>query len=424
MSKKVFILGIGGSGSRVASLIANKQLNNVDRIISLAIDTDIKELNEIQNISKIQITNMETVSQTVERIGSEKISNWFPIGEEYSTQFLKTIDMHKGSHLWRMQALLALNDYLLNEEKKLELTTIIDEMFKDEDAEFDFYVVTSLCGGTGSGIYLPLSFYIKNYVKEKYKLNIKFNLVLNCPDVYIDSISGDLKTKAYANAYASLQELNNVIEVANGYNQKAMKNYQTIIDFKLYLGDEIIYNSTDSKYYDIKSLPFNQILLFDKIPSIIGVGNHESILSSLISMLITRIKEESTTQNKNMLSSIFMTKITYPYQSNIDYILIKKTYDEISKQWLNFYNYINNQKELRKNDVYEFVPKYNKVNFEADKLLDVLDILEDNENFDEFVLNRVHEKDKNNLVEYYKDNENYVIEEFRKKLQQHENIQF
>ena len=416
MSKKVFILGIGGSGSRVASLMANRNINNVSRIISLTMDTDLKDLNEINNTFNIPLTNLETVSDVITRIGEDKLTSWFPIGKEYNTQFFKTIDMHKGTHLWRMQSLLAFTDYILNEEKYLEFTSYIDQMFEEgyDVKNLEFYVLASICGGTGSGLFLPVSFFIKKYIKEKYKENIKINLVLLCPDIYSDSITGELKTKCYANSYAALQELHNVIEVTNGYNQKAIKNYQTIIDYKLYLGNDILFNSLDPKANDKKILPFSNILLFDKIPSVSGILSHENVLSSIITMKLSRDNEEEK-HNKNMFTSILMTKVNYPYQSNIEYILLRKTYDDIVKQWLYFYDYVHKQKELRKYDNLEFGKTSNSQALEADKLIDTLDLLTNNENYDEFVLNRVQENE-NTLIQYFQGNEKFIVDELRKEL--------
>ena len=159
MSNNV-IVGIGGSGSRIVDLLVNSNIYN-SRIFSLIIDTDLEELENIKSQNKIALTKNEKVNDVVVRLGADNIKPWFSVDNDSNKQFLKMLDMHKGTHLWRNNALLAFVDFISDEENIKVLNSYVDEFFEENDTtESNFYLVSSLCGGTGSGLILPFSYCI------------------------------------------------------------------------------------------------------------------------------------------------------------------------------------------------------------------------------------------------------------------------
>lgn len=417
MSKNIFILGLGGSGSRIVDLFAQSSNNDNNRIISLAMDTSIEDLSSISNnVHKIALTNVEQISSVIDRIGVDEVSAWFPINENVSNlKFINAINMHRGTNLWRLQGVLSFVDYILDETRKGYLLNCIDKVMEN-DGEPSFYIVSSLCGGTGSALFIIVSYFISNYVKEIYNREIKFDLLLTCPDIYSEVVESKFRTKCFANSYAALQELNSIILVANGYNEKAIKECKSLIDYKLYLGSKVIFDSLDKKYHTTDMLPINQAYLFDNLPTVSNVNEYESIINT-IAHLIVFGNDNSNATNSNIYSSIFATKVRYPYQANIDYIVERKTLEDITEQWEIILNYISDVDKMDK------LEKENNIkvldsNFDlAENYLKILDKIENIDNIDESILKRTCDIENIYIsIQYYLENEIELNDVFYKKI--------
>ena len=172
---KIFVLGIGGSASFIVNQFVEVNKNN-ENIIPLILDTDLASLDKYDVDYKIELTKNEVINETIKRVGADNIKSWFETNtDQPNTNFMRRVDMHKGCHLWRQQALLAFEDFIRGPKNEIFFETI-DKVFDEyEEGQVNqFYIISSICGGTGSGLLLPLSMYIKQYIKEKYHIDIKF----------------------------------------------------------------------------------------------------------------------------------------------------------------------------------------------------------------------------------------------------------
>ncbi len=395
MSKQICVMSIGGSASEVLNLFAhNSNIHN--NIFSLAIDTDKKSLDNLdEKINRICLTNAETIENVIDRVGIKNIESWFIQEEVIRRQgFIKMLRMDNGVHMWRQLALLAFIDYLANSECCEEFHNLLDIILsKNIDEEVDYYILTSTCGGTGSGLFLPVSLYISKYAKEKYNLDVKFKLILMCADIYNETSQNDNSIKRYANSYACMSELNAINLVTNGYNQNAQKEYHSEINFKISLKEDVLFDSLDDAYANRDYFPFKKIYLFDKIPSVVLIKNHESILATLLNFIISDESIDVITNVENIYSGLTISRIVYPFDDNINYLTHRLILDEINTEWLfisKFIGRIDRGLSPRK-----LVSKIN------DALNLIISNNEDNLNLDEVLLNRKYAEDVLGIVIKY-----------------------
>lgn len=403
---KIFILGIGGSGSSVVNQYV-KAMKNKNDIILLIMDTDLNCLSTYDVDYKIELTKPEVIYDTVIRVGIDNVKSWFPTDiDSPNTNFIKRIEMHKGSHLWRKQPILAFEDYIRSNKNQIFYETI-DKVFEEyeENQVNQFYIISSICGGTGSGLLLLLSLYIKQYIKEKFNVDIKFNLLLMCPDIYIDELVGDNKIKCYANSYATLQEIYNVDKVTNGYNNAKNKTFNIDMIFNHF--NKKLFDSNDEKFQNRSAFPFESIYLIDRIPSLNTISMHEIYTATVLKTIINNYEVEyKDITSDNVYKSIFVKKITYPYESIFKYVANQKILDDIKNEWLYFYNIIEKQTQLR-NEI-------SLVNHKKNTPFDISNVLEQiklNSNLDESVLNRyLNLPDYEKVIKYDRHNEKKYVE--------------
>ena len=98
------------------------------------------------------------------------------------------------------------------------IETLKNENGGDGGQNLKVMIVSSLVGGTGSGIFLEIPNYIRRLFigngQEETHLMIRGLFLL--PDIFCDVVPGDTqKNTIYANAYAALRELNAMNQICN-----------------------------------------------------------------------------------------------------------------------------------------------------------------------------------------------------------------
>lgn len=401
---KVFILGLGGSGSSIVRSYLQNNKNN-ENIYPLIIDTDQKTFSDFSTEYTLDLSINASVHEVVLRVGKDNINHYFPTScEEVNSNFIRRIKMNNGANLWRQQGILAFEDFI-RRDKDQTFYRLIDRIFDEyEEGEvIQFYVVTSICGGTGSGLLLPLTLYIKKYIKEKFNVDIKFNGLLTCPDLYVDKLTSENKEKALANAYATMQEINAVDVVTKGYNFDT-QNKSFTIDFKLNLFGEELFDAHEKKYCNRKYFPFENIYLLDRIPSVETLINHEIHFAGVLNMLINDY-EKISKQSDVVYKSLFVKKIVYPFEYTLNYVQNKKVLEDFKNEWMYFFDYAyekinyNNEIELR-------VSKHS-----SSKYVNITDQLNNSKILDRDVLNRIIPDHKKDNIKYMHENEKACLQE-------------
>jgi len=211
MSAPTLLVGIGGTGSgivqRVYELATEEQRKNIGFVV---FDTDVNELKTIEERTP-QIRTVQTSSRMTvgEYLDADEYSrdSWFPVN-----RILNSKALTEGAGQVRAISRLALNT-TIKQGRMTPLDEAIESLYElngQKTVQAPRVIITgSLCGGTGSGLVLPVSLYIRNFMSTKLQQGsaiIRGFFLL--PEVF----DGVIKTQSErnnlrSNAYAAVREI-------------------------------------------------------------------------------------------------------------------------------------------------------------------------------------------------------------------------
>lgn len=229
MKASTIIIGAGGVGSQICAKVeeelrcAKRQGgagNAAENTRFIAIDTDVNSLRDLQRHGfsgkRILLTDNMTVAKCRDTINDPSINKWYP----ENTIFGKK-SMTEGAGQQRSISRLAF-EYCVRDGR----LDVLDNTIRDlneitRETSFQqsrFYIISSLAGGTGSGIILPLAMYINDTVKRMYgdSLSICKGFFILSSAFYAKSRMPRLEKKSLdANAYAAVKELSAFMRAAD-----------------------------------------------------------------------------------------------------------------------------------------------------------------------------------------------------------------
>ena len=182
------------------------------KLICLCFDTDWVDLRrakeKLPNEWVVDIAPLQPNPYVFDQLKrGSSIQDWFdsgilPLTKDY---------LHEGSSMRRQAARLA----LLDADATGKLTVINQSIAHLSDlAQYghgvDVRIVCSLAGGTGSGIFLQIAYYVKGVMRNHHINNPETTGYFLLADVFRDVVcyNRDLFEVMQANTYASLKELN------------------------------------------------------------------------------------------------------------------------------------------------------------------------------------------------------------------------
>ena len=339
--KKFLYLGIGGSGSNVVkyySEIAGKNGN----VYYLSLDTDMTAVSETTEIPALCLTEYTSLGNALEKLGKNTVAEWFPCDDSQAkVAFFKTLEMGGGANGWRMKGLLSFEYMLADADKRSAFLTTLDNLVDtDGNTVPEVYIVSSLCGGTGSALFLPIALFIKRYLSSRHNLSVDIKAILTCPDIYANVLTAENRVKAYANAYAALSELNAVDLVSKGYNVKAKAENRCKISFKIgskkTKGIGVLFDADAKEFAETSAFPLKTVYLFDKIAGVNSVNAHETTVAKDVDIIVNGNKV-SDADFKDVYAGISVAEIVFPYQSIIEYVAKRANFDDISGEWTFIY---------------------------------------------------------------------------------------
>ena len=218
MRAPTVIIGVGGIGAEICATVAmrseNRSLENVRFVI---LDTDINSIRELHRKgfrgTEILLTDNMTVERCRDSITGTK--DWYPESDIFNGK-----PMTEGAGQQRAISRLAL-DYSIREGKLAPLCEVIQELneltMDDSEQQMRFYIISSLVGGTGSGLILPLALYLNRFVFEEFGDNLSI-----CKGFFVlssalkNSVGTRLELKSLdSNAYAAVKELSAFMQIAD-----------------------------------------------------------------------------------------------------------------------------------------------------------------------------------------------------------------
>lgn len=326
MGKQILLLGIGQTGCEVGEAFLHRMQSDTVGTRALAVDTDARTFVNTELAKKVPMVSDGSLHATIERLGSDWVRDFFPADwEKDGTDFAKRLPMDSGANLWRMKAYVSFLDFLGNrkmaERFHSELNEVADLAGSDG---IELLTVASTVGGTGSGLFLPVTLYVKKYLKSIGARIVSSNCLLVMPKVYEQTLSSEQRIKGYANSYAALRELNAVNIAAFGEGG----NSHPPIGFKL--GDErakcgVLFDTESPEFCNKESAPFDKVILFDRTPGVNSVNAHINIIADVLVSVSKCGAELSTEANENENSTavyegISLTKVSYAPDTIVKYI--------------------------------------------------------------------------------------------------------
>lgn len=349
MIAPTLLVGLGGTGSkivcRVSNLVSEEQRDHLGFAV---FDTDINELRDIQRVNPfikiIQTSTKLSVGEYL-NIDTHARDTWFPVNA-----ILNSKTLTEGAGQVRAISRLAF-DTALRAGKMEQLHEAIQELYKLEEGQSEqalrVIIVSSLAGGTGSGLILPVALYIKNYLATHFRqsANITRGFFI-LPEVFDEVIPGQAERNSLrSNAYATLRELDAFL----------MKGDATL-PAHYYESVKMEFPRVGSSGYDEYNIrPYDFCFLFDaqnaegsKLNSFNQYLDHAAncIYAQSIGPMNKRsnssedntIRRLCAERGRNRYAGAGSSMLIYPVEDVKEYISLNWAKECVSKQWLVFDN--------------------------------------------------------------------------------------
>ena len=349
MIAPTLLIGLGGTGSKIVCRVSKMITEEQRKRIAFAVfDTDINELREIQEtnpfINTVQTSTKLTVGEYL-NIDTHARDTWFPVNGLLNSKALT-----EGAGQVRAISRLAL-DTAIRAGKMEPLHKAIEELYKLEgdsgEQALRVVIVSSLAGGTGSGLILPVALYLRNYLATKFQSSANITrgfFVL--PEVFYEVIRGQSeRNNLRCNAYAAIRELDAFLmkgddTLPESYEKSVKVEFPRV-------------GSNEVEEYPIR--PYDFCFLFDaqntegkKLNSFNQYLDHAAscIYSQSIGPTNKRsnssedntIRELCAERGRNRYAGAGSAMLIYPFEDVKEYISLNWAKECVSKQWLVFDN--------------------------------------------------------------------------------------
>ncbi len=364
---RTFLIGLGGSGIEVVTRLKKDLQTKLDAVggrqreileqrfgdvSCVVMDTDQRDKEECVRlgINPIILSGAGSVSNYLHALktANDDVYDWCPNTRNEAAFLSEQLD--DGASQCRMKSRLCLGVFLKNELN--DLTRVFDrtlEVAGDLNEEtLRFMVISSIAGGTGSGIFIQIALYIKNYMLKKFNLNVKVYGLFACPDLYKKRVPQAQWESIYANAYAAVRELNAINII---YGNAAKKEYGRNIKIRISSKAEgELFNPADKGQFGKR--PFDQLYFIDDVNAYGGViANLDEYYDIMANFVYTRmfspISDALKSAESNEMESHSIVPLAiygsagaatmkYPYEEIISYLASRYLCDSVSNVWTAF----------------------------------------------------------------------------------------
>ncbi len=347
MIAPTLLVGLGGTGSKIVCRVSKMVTEEQRKRIGFAVfDTDINELREIQDanpfIKTVQTSTKLSVGEYL-NIDTHAKDTWFPVNA-----ILNSKTLTEGAGQVRAISRLAL-DTAIRAGNMEPLHTAIEDLYKLEEEQSDqalrVIIVSSLAGGTGSGLILPVALYIKNFLATRFQqsANITRGFFI-LPEVFYEVIRGQTeRNNLKCNAYATLRELDAFL----------MKGDATLPDKYADTVKLEFPRVGSGEFEEYQVRPYDFCFLFDaqntegkKLNDFNQYLDHAAncIYSQSIGPMNKRsnssedntIRELCAERGRNRYAGAGSAMLIYPFEDVKEYIALKWAQECVSDQWLVF----------------------------------------------------------------------------------------
>ena len=349
MNAPTLLIGLGGTGCKIVERVSKMVTPDQRSNIAFAVfDTDINDLRKIQErnpfIKTIQTSTKQTVGEYLNK-DTHARDSWFPVNA-----ILNGKTLTEGAGQVRSISRLAL-ETVIRAGKMEPLHEAVQSLYKVEEDKAEqalrVVIVSSLAGGTGSGLILPVALYVRNYLKTHFRqsANITRGFFI-LPEVFYEVISGQAeRNNLKANAYATLRELDAFLMKGDDTLPERYKN-SVVMQFPRAA-------SEGYEEYDVR--PYDFCFLFDaqnadgsKLNSFDQYLDHAAncIYAQSIGPMNKRsnssedntIRKLAKERGRNRYAGAGASMLIYPFEDIKTLIALKWAKQCVSKQWLVYDN--------------------------------------------------------------------------------------
>lgn len=370
------LVGLGGIGCSIADM-ASSMLSDKDKeyVGVIGMDTNVEDLKKLK-IKTIRTSDERLVKDYL--LEHPEYQKWFPVNK-----FTVNRGMLTGAGQIRSISRLA---GLASAEggKFIPMAEEIKRILKhtgDKDSTgFNVFLVGSITGGTGAGLFLQIPYYIRRLLKSEYAIdNIRIRGMFLSADITKNVQPSKINRDAVmVNAYACMKELNafyltqvidddkNLLDMEyyeksdrkekkKDVRKELMKSrQQDEFGFDLFEELDMEEMNEDAEHLasDGANIPYDSFYLIEGTDNTGGVGNasldsiKQQVAKIIYTMLFTPVKSEDTGildntvlqdmegGGMNRYSSAGMCVLKYPYEQAREYVTLRWVKDLVQKEWL------------------------------------------------------------------------------------------
>lgn len=365
MSTRVptLIIGLGGIGSEIVERIEIRTQNKKDtffrnyirdNIQFVIMDTDENSIRERRQSGYkgyfVTLSGDVSVGKCLEWDEDARIK-WFP-----KDGIFKNKSIAEGAGQVRAVSRLAFQRAIrvgALEPLHKAIGALFRQSINNTNQELKIVLVSTIAGGTGSGVFLPLAMYLKEYMKNKYSgSGVKIDACLILPEV-LESLKSNRneRNNLLSNGYAALKEVsyfmyrtdnklddNDVyIKLPNEDGNGETIHKDSPFDFCFLFG-RLTEKKKEFENLEAYKKAVEQCIYTQFIGSY--SGRFFSIEDNMLMANINEVKHEEKTEGRQIVLARFASagcfKVYYPYKEIAEYLALSWGVDIMAKEWLKY----------------------------------------------------------------------------------------
>lgn len=341
---QTLLIGLGGTGSRVVNNVAKllhdngKEINNGE-ICCAVLDTNVSDNESIENshtgIPVFSTSKAQKIRKYFELYNHLHMETWCP-----QTPALMEDSMIDGAAELRLKSRIAFMD-CLESGVTTDLELMINDVLKNNPgSKIRIMIVSSLSGGTGSGMFIQVALWLRKFLSES---QITIRGIFLLPDVFISTIE-DIRSnrmtavRHYCNAYAAIRELNAITKIKKG----------NAVDLPEAIKIDNLFDSSTEDSDSGKPVYDFAFFVDDKDENGVrleSIGEYERAVAQLVYMqLYAPMRNDMYSEEDNaflsfvadpepLYGSCGTSKAEYPAQKVKEYCAIRAALDSLTGGW-------------------------------------------------------------------------------------------
>lgn len=357
MATKTLLVGLGGTGCEIVSRVKKKIGTANPDIQFVGLDTDT-DWDGVEGLEVIHTSREMTVAEYLKN--TENWQEWFP-----NNPSLMNHNMINGAAQIRPLSRLAFAETISSNRLGVLMDAIQNLNIVSNNADaynIRIMIVSSLAGGTGSGMFIQTAMFLRDYINNTYAKNPLIRGLFALPDLFVNTLGSDVQAQSvYANAYGALKELNAINEICLSHDPLAEQIKMKIDD---------LFDSERDRLNAGKK-PFDFIFFVDNINSrgmvMSSLEEYKELMTTATYMQVYSpmtargdSREDNsmitiaTGNGKPLYGSVGASKIVYPYEDIAYYCGLRATIESIDNTWSfvdnKFKKELANNRRMREND--------------------------------------------------------------------------